>query len=71
MCPEIDLNGAKALASKLCSTIENHCFTARTTVTISAGLCEFDEQKSIENMIKNADEKLYEAKRQGRNTVVG
>jgi len=59
------------LARKLCSTIENYRFTVSTTVTISAGLYEFDEQKSIENMIKNADEKLYEAKRQGRNTVVG
>ena len=71
LCPEINLNGAKALASKLCSTIENHRFTVSATVTISAGLCEFDEQKSIEDMIKKTDEKLYEAKRQGRNTVVG
>ena len=71
LCPEIDLNGAKVLANKLCSTIENYRFTINTTVTISAGVYEFNEQKSIENMIKNADEKLYEAKRQGRNTVVG
>lgn len=70
LCPEINLNGANELAIKLCSTIENHRFTVNTTVTISAGLCEFDEQKSIEDMIQEADEKLYEAKRQGRNTVV-
>ena len=59
------------MAIKLCSAIENYRFTVSTTVTISAGVCEFDEQESIENMIKNADEKLYEAKQQGRNTVVG
>ena len=70
LCPEINLNGAKALASKLCSTIENYQFTVSATVTISAGLCEFNEQKSIEDMIQEVDEKLYEAKRQGRNTVV-
>ncbi|WP_456322136.1 GGDEF domain-containing protein [Hydrogenimonas sp.] len=71
LCPEIDSNEAKALACKLCSAVENYRFTVNTTVTISAGLCEFGEQKSIESIIKSADEKLYEAKRQGRNTVVG
>jgi len=71
LCPGINLIGSKALAIKLCSTIENYRFSVSAIVTISAGLCEFDEQKSIEDMIKEADEKLYEAKRQGRNTVVG
>ncbi len=71
LCPGINLIGSKALAIKLCSTIENYRFTVNTTVTISAGLCEFDGHKSIEDMIKEADMKLYKAKRQGRNTVVG
>ncbi len=70
LCPGTNSIGAKELAIKLCSTIENYRFTVRANVTISAGLCEFDEQKSIEDMIKEADGKLYEAKRQGRNTVV-
>ncbi|CCK82248.1 sensor domain-containing diguanylate cyclase [Desulfobacula toluolica] len=70
MCPETDLSGTKALAVKLCSTIENYQFTVGETITISAGLCEFDDNKSIEDMIKEADNNLYEAKRQGRNTVV-
>ncbi len=71
LSPGTDLNGAVALARKLCSAIENYRFTVNTTVTISAGLCEFNGQENIEDMIKNADEKLYEAKRQGRNSVVG
>jgi diguanylate cyclase (GGDEF)-like protein len=70
LCPEINLNEAKVLAIKLCSTIENYRFTVGATITISAGLCEFDEQESIEEMIREVDEKLYEAKRRGRNTVV-
>ncbi|MCP4551668.1 MAG: diguanylate cyclase [Bacteroidetes bacterium] len=70
LCPGTNLSGAKALAIKLCSTIENYQFTLDATITISAGLCEFDEHKSIEDMIKEADGKLYEAKRQGRNTVI-
>ncbi len=70
LCPGTHLSGAKALAIKLCSTIENYQFTLGTAITISAGLCEFDEHKSIEDMIKEADGKLYEAKRQGRNTVI-
>jgi diguanylate cyclase (GGDEF)-like protein len=71
LCPEIDLNGARELAIKLCSTIENYQFTVDKTVTISAGLCEFNEHTSIEEMIREADERLYEAKQQGRNTVAG
>ncbi len=70
LCLGTNLSGAKALAIKLCSTIENYQFTVGATITISAGLCEFDEHKSIEDMITEADRKLYEAKRQGRNTVV-
>ncbi len=58
------------MAIKLCSTTENYKFSVDATITISAGLCEFDEHKSIEDMIKEADGKLYEAKRQGRNAVV-
>lgn len=70
LCPETKLNGAKALAVKLCSTIENYQFTFDASVTISAGVCEFSGHKSVEDMIKEADRKLYEAKRQGRNTVI-
>ena len=70
LCPGTSLSGAKELAIKLCSTIDNFQFTVGVTITISAGLCEFDGHKSIEDMIKEADRKLYEAKRQGRNTVV-
>ncbi len=70
LCPGTSLSGAKALAINLCSTIENYRFTVGAIITISAGLCEFDEHKSIEDIITEADGKLYEAKRQGRNTVV-
>jgi diguanylate cyclase (GGDEF)-like protein len=70
LCPGTSLSGARELAIKLCSTIENYKFSVESTITISAGLCEFDEHSGIEDMIKEADMKLYEAKRQGRNTVV-
>ncbi|MBU3952133.1 MAG: sensor domain-containing diguanylate cyclase [Proteobacteria bacterium] len=70
LCPGTNLSGTKVLAIKLCSTIESYQFTVGATITLSAGLCEFDEHKTIDHMIKEADEKLYEAKRQGRNIVV-
>ena len=70
LCPETSLNAAQVLAIKLCSAIERYQFAVNVTVTISAGVCEFAMQKNIEELIKKVDEKLYEAKRQGRNTVV-
>lgn len=70
LSPEISLDEAKTLANKLCKSVANHNFSVDTRVTISIGVSVFDGEKQIEEMIKEADEKLYEAKRQGRNRVV-
>lgn len=69
LCPETSLKAAEILAAKLCRTIKEYQCTVGTTITISAGVCEFTGQKSIEDLIKKADEKLYEAKQRGRNRV--
>ncbi|MCK5201219.1 MAG: GGDEF domain-containing protein, partial [Spirochaetales bacterium] len=70
LCPEIKLDRARALAVKLCSAVENHRVTVGVAITISVGLCEFGREKNLEDLIKKVDEKLYDAKHQGRNTVV-
>lgn len=76
--PNIDVNGATALAQKLQKTVQiqglPHDTSRLTTlkrVTVSVGvtnLVPFTTCKPVE-LVKQADEALYEAKRQGRNRV--
>ena len=72
--PETNLEGARALADGLREKIEQSRFVFQgdtIPVTISIGvamLCDAD--KTSMDLIRNADAKLYEAKRGGRNRVV-
>jgi diguanylate cyclase (GGDEF)-like protein len=71
--PETNLDGGKALAEGLREKIEQSRFTFQgetIRVTISAGAAMLDEQdRASSDLIRRADEKLYEAKRAGRNRV--
>ncbi|MEZ0323057.1 MAG: sensor domain-containing diguanylate cyclase [Hydrogenothermaceae bacterium] len=39
-------------------------------ITASFGIAEFKDHNNLNNLIKEADEKLYQAKREGRNRVI-
>ena len=39
-------------------------------VTITAGICEYEDSLSVDKWIKRADENLYIGKNNGRNKVV-
>lgn len=71
--PETPLDGAAALAENLRARCEEHGFVfqgERMPVTISVGLALLNSQdKTATDVIQRADEKLYEAKRGGRNRV--
>jgi diguanylate cyclase (GGDEF)-like protein len=71
--PEADLHGGEVLADKLRKLIEAEIIVQEGTeipVTISLGVAEFQASfESAEQLVKAADEKLYEAKRSGRNRV--
>ncbi len=72
--PETTLQGAHALADGLREKIEESRFvfqseTIRVTISIGAALLQDSDRTSLD-LIKRADEKLYEAKRSGRNRVV-
>ena len=72
--PETNMEGARALAEGLREKVEQSSFTFQNEtirVTISIGVSMLtDEDKSATDLIRNADAKLYEAKRGGRNRVV-
>jgi two-component system, cell cycle response regulator len=72
--PETTLEGACALAEGLREKIEESRFVfqgeiIRVTISIGAAILVEDHRASLD-LIKKADEKLYEAKRAGRNRVL-
>lgn len=71
--PETPLDGAISLAETLRARVEEHVFafqadTIKTTISIGAAQLT-DNDKVANELIKRADEFLYQAKRGGRNRV--
>jgi two-component system, cell cycle response regulator len=73
LLPETPLPGAAALAESLRARVANHPFVfqgERIPVTVSIGTALLGENDKVAaDLIQRADEKLYEAKRGGRNRV--
>ncbi|MDP9000006.1 MAG: GGDEF domain-containing protein, partial [Myxococcota bacterium] len=72
--PETTLEGGRALAEGLRERIEESRFTfqgevIRVTISIGAAMLQESDRSSMD-LIKRADDKLYEAKHLGRNRVV-
>lgn len=67
--PGTDLRIAIQLAQRLKEKVEGMNFVEGITVTVSAGIALLEGQDALEDVIRRADEKLYEAKRRGRNRV--
>ena len=73
--PEVNREGAIILAGKLRELVQETHFRfegTRIPVTVSLGVAEWTPNiREAEQLVKIADEKLYEAKRTGRNRVCG
>ncbi|GAX87038.1 conserved hypothetical protein [Lebetimonas natsushimae] len=70
--PNTDKNGAYKFAEKIRSIVEKTKFMYKNTripITISGGVAERGEVSSKEELLKKADERLYLAKKNGRNKV--
>ena len=73
LLPKYDRKQTLELAEKIRYTIqESECVSDAATikVTMSFGVKEFEADKELEENLQIVDEKLYEAKRTGRNKVV-
>jgi two-component system cell cycle response regulator len=73
--PETNLDGAAAVAERLREMVEKYPFEydgKSYKLTVSVGVAATDGNRALSplELIGEADEKLFEAKRQGRNRVV-
>lgn len=68
--PGTDLEQGKKVAQKLRKIVEKGEMPNSIKITASFGVSEFKEGDSIDTLIKRADNRLYDAKRTGRNKVV-
>lgn len=70
--PDTELASARELAERLRRTIEQNPLLIsdkRIELTLSMGVISFDGDTSAAEMVRKADLKLYQAKREGRNRV--
>jgi two-component system, cell cycle response regulator len=72
MLPETELSGAATLAETLREKVAEHKFSFQNesiSVTVSMGCAAIESDDTATGLIARADEKLYDAKRGGRNRV--
>lgn len=73
LLPNTSLSEAAKLAENLRTKLLQSDFEYegnRIKLTASFGVAEFREHENLNNLLKEADEKLYKAKEQGRNRVI-
>lgn len=73
LCPKVDLDAAAIVGERLCRRIEANVITAppfHQHVTISVGVAVRQrDMRSWEDLLRAADQAVYEAKQSGRNRV--
>lgn len=70
LLPETALREAVAVSENIRQLIQNHDFPGPGTVTVSMGVAEIHTDiSSIDDLIDEADRRLYRAKAEGRNKV--
>ena len=67
---ETNVHGAFTIAEKIRKAVESYIFETATHQTISVGVAQIKENETVDELLKRADNALYEAKEAGRNRVV-
>lgn len=71
ICPETSLESTFKIAEKIRSITENtHFIEIENNITASFGVTEYSPNESGESVISRADDNLYKAKKNGRNSVI-
>lgn len=70
VCPSTTISDVKILAERLRERIAQNNFTTAHKVTVSIGITQYHDNEVVDEMIKRADQALYQAKESGRNKVV-
>jgi diguanylate cyclase (GGDEF)-like protein len=71
ICSNTNLKEGINIAERLRESVENHNFGIDRKVTISLGVVEYhDEKMEMKDVLKLVDEKLYKAKKEGRNKTI-
>lgn len=73
LLPDTSISGGRILAEKIKDLLQEQEFTAKDRtfkVTVSIGLTSYGPRQDLDECISRADDALYRAKGEGRNTVV-
>ncbi|MDD3453828.1 MAG: GGDEF domain-containing protein [Bacilli bacterium] len=70
--PNIDINKAYRIAENIRVSVYKRVFIPNTNknITISGGISSTNKNRKINELIDEADQKLYKAKKEGRNKIV-
>lgn len=70
LLPDTDLSSAIKLAETLRLKVAEHPFALMIHITCSIGVGRWNEGENSDQLLKRVDDKLYQAKENGRNQVV-
>jgi diguanylate cyclase (GGDEF)-like protein len=70
LLPAASLSAATNLANHIRLDIESNNIPAESAVTVSIGTAEYRRGESLEMLLQRVDKALYQAKLNGRNTVI-
>ena len=70
ICPNTDLEGTNTLANNIKQTIKNYEFSAMKHISASFGITTYKAGDNFYDLLKRTDDALYEAKNNGRDSIV-
>ncbi|NVK20065.1 MAG: GGDEF domain-containing protein [Methylocystaceae bacterium] len=70
LCRDTNDQGAFTLAGKVRQALKETDFTCQQNVTASMGVASVEEAHNLEELIKLADQRMYQAKREGKDRII-